>query len=83
MYGLVAGTWRTKAEQKEELYRLKYKCPHWVDINIKWTTVRVFDKEQDAQEFRDVVKSYAKDQKKDRKVTIAYDKYDKNFYVYY
>jgi len=83
MYGLVAGTWRTNEEQKKQLYRLKYKCPHWVDINIKWTTVRVFDKEEDAQEFRDAVKSYAKDQKKDRKVTIAYDEDDNNFYVYY
>ena len=80
MYGLVVRTWRTKDQQKEEMLIMKYSK---ANVDPSWTTNRVFDKEKDAKQFRDVVSSYAKDQNKDYKVSIAYDKSDKNFYVYY
>ena len=80
MYGLVVKTWRTKDQQKEEMLIMKYSK---ANVDPSWTTNRVFDKEKDAKQFRDVVSSYAKDKKKDYKVSIAYDKSDKNFYVYY
>lgn len=82
MYGLVVKTWKTKEEQKEDMLSMRYPM---VNVDPSWTTNRIFDNEKDACEFRDVVKAYSKGDEVKRKmiIDIAYNKSDKNFYVYY